>query len=212
MIYKTVYVISKQATISRFNKLKLTTSNPQILKKLDELGQHHDVHLFKAKERISSENVMLQRIEEKHSAILTKHASHVSCTSSCIQERNYVVKEEHELNKSSHPGFVISFDNLDFQLQRKSITMDSQNRDFHWINHQMIENRVSGNILNSKEATADLLKVSVLKFLPTIEDQQRQRHNYTVLASRILVDHFEVLQPLNPLPPKGPIRFKGPSS
>ena len=107
-----------------------------------------------------------------------------------------VRKQVYELKKSTHPGFVISFDNLDFQMQRKSMSMQSQNWDFHWVNHQMIENRVSRTYLNAKERKANLQEVSKLKFLPTLEDQQRQRLNYTILTSRILVDYFDALAPL----------------
>ena len=60
------------------------------------------------------------------------------------KEVGAVRKEVNELKKTCHPGFVISFDNIDVHVQRPNMTMDSQNRDFHWINHQMIKNRVSG--------------------------------------------------------------------
>ena len=58
-------------------------------------------------------------------------------------------REEHELRKSFHPGFVISFDNLDFQL--KNMTKDNQNQDCHWVNHQMVKNLVSGNSLHVRK-------------------------------------------------------------
>ena len=105
-------------------------------------------------------------------------------------------QEGGEFKKSTYPGFVISFDNLDFQLQRKSMSMQSQNRDFHWVNHQMVENRVSGALLDSKQPKANLQELSNLKFLPTIEDQQKQRSNYIILTSRILVQYFDALEPL----------------
>ena len=76
------------------------------------------------------------------------------------------------------------------------MTMQSQNRDFHWVNHQMIENRVSGALLDSKQPKANLQELSNLQFLPTIEDQQRQRSNYLILTARILVEYFDVLKPL----------------
>lgn len=74
--------------------------------------------------------------------------------------------------------------------------MHSQNQDFHWVNHQMIENRVSGAHLNSTAPKANLVDVSNLRFLPTFQDQQHQRHNYIILTSRILVEYFDVLAPL----------------
>lgn len=76
------------------------------------------------------------------------------------------------------------------------MSVQSQNRDYHWVNHQMIENRVSGVHLNSKGPKADLQEVSNLKFLPTLGDQQPQRTNYIILTGRILVDYFDALAAL----------------
>ena len=97
-----------------------------------------------------------------------QHESHQTCTPECCQEQTKVRKEENEFKKAAHPGFVISFDNLDFQLQQKSMPMQSQNRDFHWVNHQMIENRVSGALLDCKQPKSNLQELSNLQFLPTI--------------------------------------------
>ena len=76
------------------------------------------------------------------------------------------------------------------------MSMESQNRDFHWVNPQMVENRVSGALSDAKQQTADLNDIPNLKFLRNVEDQQRQRLNFIILTSRILVDYFSVLEPL----------------
>ena len=186
----------QQATLFRLNRLKVTNSNHQILSTLDKLGGNHDAILLKARERISQENCELNEIKEKIKELLTTHETHQTCTPECHQELASIRKEEYEFKKSTYPGFVISFDNLDFQLQRKSMTMQSQDRDFHWVNHQMVENRVSGALLDSKQPKANLQELSNLKFLPTIEDQQKQRSNYIILTSRILVQYFDALEPL----------------
>lgn len=161
------------------------------------LGENHNIHLINTRERITKENRDLHLLEEKQTSLCEMHAMHESSSAcNCNQEMASVRKQVYELQKSTHPGFVISFDNLDFQMQRKSMSMQSQNRDFHWVNHQMIENRVSGANLNAKERKTNLQEVPNLKFLPTLEDQQRQRLNYTILTSRILVDYFDALAPL----------------
>lgn len=74
--------------------------------------------------------------------------------------------------------------------------MQSQNHDYHWVNHRMVENRVSGAHLNLKIPKASLQQISNLKFLLTLEDQQRQRSDYIILVGRILVDYFNTLAPL----------------
>lgn len=123
----------------------------------------------------------LKKARATHNDLLSKHASHGNCTSACLEELASSRREVYELKKASHPGFVISFDNLDIRLQRKNMTMHAQNQDFHWINHQMVENRISGAHLDTERPKANLQEVSNLKFIPSIEDQQRQRIN-TVLC------------------------------
>ena len=76
------------------------------------------------------------------------------------------------------------------------MTMGKQNRDFHWVNHQMFLNRVSGNLLPNEAPQQDLQTVSNMAFLPSADDQLRQRFNYTVLISRMLVDYFDAFEPL----------------
>jgi hypothetical protein len=96
-----------------------------------------------------------------------------------------------DVQRKCHPGFSIAFDNIDFHLKRRNMTMTSQNRDIHWVNHVMIENRVSGNHLSSKGPKADIHDIPNIVFLPSVVDQRQQRLNYTVLVSRILSDYFD---------------------
>ena len=74
--------------------------------------------------------------------------------------------------------------------------MESQNQDYHWVNHQILENRMSGAHLRSKGPNANLEEVSNLKFLPTLDAQQQQQSNYIILTARILVNYFDSLAPL----------------
>ena len=137
--------------------MKLTNSNSNILKKRDALGKDHDAHLTKTKERITKEHNMLKNDKEKFDSVVNKHSAHAACSALCNKEVDCVKREVQELKEAGHPGFVISFDNIDVHVQRRNMTMDSQNRDFHWINHQVIENRVSGAMLNSSEPKQYLL-------------------------------------------------------
>ena len=72
-------------------------------------------------------------------------------------------------------GFAIAFDNIDRRRERKHMTKDNQNLDFHWVNHKIIMNRVSGDGLDT--STRDICGVSNIQFLPTVQDQSHQRNN-----------------------------------
>jgi len=128
--------------LCRFSKLKLTNTNRQMLKTFDKLGKNHNSYLWRTEDVITRENLALRQVQEKHRNLLTTHVSHQTCTPDCKQELASVRKEDYGLKKSTHPGFVISFDNLDFRCNG-SMTMLSQNQDFYWVNLQMTENRFS---------------------------------------------------------------------
>ena len=186
-----------KGTLDRLSKLKITCSNRCALAKLDVLGEAFDQPLQAAKERISSENLQTKELQVRASA-----ANHVCSAGTCAEEcqsRDLSLKasnalKEHQSN--CHPGFTVAFDNIDFEIQRKNMTMGKQKRDFHWVNHQMFLNRVSGNLLPNEAPQQDLQMVSNMAFLPSADDQLRQRFNYTVLISRMLVDYFDAFEPL----------------
>ena len=49
--------------------------------------------------------------------------------------------------------------------------MLQQNWDVHWVNHSMVENRVTGNhLLTAREK--DILDTPNIQFLPGVEDQR----------------------------------------
>ena len=108
--------------------------------------------------------------------------------------KDEITKGNMEHKQSVHPGFVIAFDNIDIQLQRKNMTIAAQNRNLHWVNHKMVINRVSGSEFPGNGPKCDLQRVPNLKFVPSIEDHQQQRFNYMVLVSRILVSYFDAFE------------------
>ena len=74
------------------------------------------------------------------------------------------------LQNTCHPGFFISFDNIDLVMKRRNMTSTEQNQDFHWVNHKMVKNRVGANQLDPSKPTADILDVQNIRFLPNAID------------------------------------------
>ena len=142
------------------------------MRTLDTLGENHDSYLKQTRERITKENEDLHLLKE---TIKNLNDVHTTClasasTCNCNGELSVLRKQAFDLEKSTHPGFVISFDNLDIQLQRKNMSMESQNRDYHWVNHQMIENRVSGAHLKSRQTSRKFQTSSFFLLLTTNSD------------------------------------------
>lgn len=141
-------------------------------------------------------NVKLKQQTER--AVSAAHICSKTCTEGCtllqsVSQANSSLKEQ---KMACHPGFTIAFDNIDLEINRKNVTMSKQNGDIHWVNHKMFVNRVSGSFLSSEGPKCDLSTVQNSTFLPSVLDQQRQRFNYIILVSRMLVQYFDAYEPL----------------
>lgn len=167
-------ILSLKANLNRLYKLKLTCSNTSTLSKLDILGAHHNEVLITAKERISQEQVKLKELTE----IVTDqvHACSGNYLEDCLEaqaslEAQDLLKQD---QMASHPGFVLAFDNIDFELKVKNMTMSKQNRDIHWVNHKMFINRVYGNSLPCNGPHCEVSEISNSNFLPSIKEQEAE--------------------------------------
>ena len=173
----------------------MTCTNKSVLSKLDALGKHFDKPPESAKQAILIDNVIEKALQEKASA----SAFNPQLCSGDYQKKQTarMAKNallEHQTN--SHPGFSVAFDNIDLEIHRRNMTMANQNKDIHWINHKMFQNRVSGNTLSKQSPRKNLADVSNMAFLPSANDQSKQRYNYIVLVSRMLVEYFKAFEPL----------------
>ena len=173
--------------------MKVTCPSQNVREKLDVIGEKHNQTIFdlktemsKAHEQLTKKETQVVMLEERCGS--SGHVSNGNCT---VQKKNVTGAND---RKQLHPGFAIIFDNIDGKLERRHMSKDKQNLDYHWVNHKIVMNRVSGTNLDS--SPRDLLSVPNIVFLPSIKDQQLQRHNYIVLVSRILVDHLECFEML----------------
>lgn len=170
--------------------MKVTCSSQKVREKLDVIGEKHDqaicdlkTDMCKAQELVTEKETQVVMLEERCAS-----NGHV-CNGNCTVQKKNATGELANARKELHPGLAIIFDNIDGKLERRHMSKDKQNLDYHWVNHKIVINRVSGTNLDS--SPRDLLAVPNITFLPSVKDQQLQRHNYIVLVSRILVDHLK---------------------
>lgn len=162
---------------------------------MDCLGKNHTSDLLEIKNEITKSN---QIIAEKNEAFeeYEQGISQEKWDGGYLKIILKFTKELQELRELSHPGFIIGFDNIDQQLQRKNMTLSAQNRSYHWVNHKMITNRVSGCDLPSENPKSDIVEVPNIKFFPSYKDHQQQHLDYGILVSRILVEYFDEFKQL----------------
>ena len=169
--------------------MKVTCSASKVRAKFDVLGENHGQEILELQKKMSSEEEFLVKQTKKVAAVAEVCRSHGHlCSQKCLADAAKAKGELKQAKKNMHPGFTIAFDNIDGRHERRHMTKDNQNLDFHWVNHKVIMNRVCGHGLET--LPRDICSISNIKFFPTVEDQKLQRHNYVVLVSRVLVEHL----------------------
>lgn len=82
------------------------------------------------------------------------------------------------------------------------MTSDHQNTDIHWVNHNIVENRVSGNHLPDDKSVKNIMDVENKDLIPSIADHKELYNNYLVHIQRILTKRIPSLEGLSSNVPK----------
>ena len=164
----------------------MTCSSARVREKLDILGEKHDQAVLDMQKTVSE---VYQVVTEKEAQVANlaekcADAAHI-CTEICTQQNESATKEVNQAKVNLNTGFAI-----DGKLERRHMSKDNQNFDFHWVNHKIVKNQISGSKLDNSPRNA--LAISNITVLPSVQDQQRQRQNYIVLIARMLVEHLDV--------------------
>ena len=153
---------------------------------MDVLGENHYLALNEANSRIASEIDAVMTEEQQHASSGTCRQDPSDLFTSCS-----VCQTIKASKVKLHPIFIVAFDNIDIRQERRQMTLSAQNQDIHSVNHEIIQNKVSGNSLDAHHPKANHQDVPNITFLPDANDQSRQRLNYVILDSRVLVTYFD---------------------
>lgn len=97
----------------------------------------------------------------------------------------------------------VTFDNFDFQVLANIIVKGHQNSDMHWITQFITFDRVPCNGLNDTfPIIRDMKDFENSNYLLSKQELQSQRNDYIVLVSRVLVEYFPCLKPIESVVPK----------
>ena len=169
--------------------MKVTCSSVKVREKLDLLGESHDKEILDFKKMMCEAHQLVTEKEARVSLLTDKCGAigHI-CNDMCVQQKENAKQQLEQARMSSNSGIAIIFYNIDGKLERRHMSKDNQNFDFHWVNHKIVLNRV---VSKRNNFPRDLLAVSNITFLPSVKDQHRQRYNFIVLVARMLVQHLE---------------------
>lgn len=132
---------------------------------------------------VLSNSTMLRRMDDFamiHDLKLSswKNTAHVETTTGCSEGQNFVI------------------DNLDLRQNVSNMTEENQNLDYHWVNGNIICNRVSGNHLPDDGPIQDVMDVEMSEVLPGPDDHLAYAKNLKVHIQRILVTRLPCLETL----------------
>lgn len=106
---------------------------------------------------------------------------------------NAVNNMETDVSNELSPGFKFPFDNFDIHQNVRNMTEENQNKDLHWVNHNAVKNRVSGNHLPNNVPICDIKELDNAKLLPNSMDNILQRENYIKLVGRVITQEIPYL-------------------
>jgi len=82
------------------------------------------------------------------------------------------------------------------------MTSDHLNTDIHWVNHNIVENQVSGNHLPDDKPVKNIMDVENKDLTPSIADHKELYNNYLLHIQRILTQRFPSVEGLSSNVPK----------
>ena len=94
----------------------------------------------------------------------------------------------------SNQGQTFVIDNLDLRQNVSNMSEENQNLDYHWVNANLISNRVGGNHLPDNGPTQEIMEVQVSDVLPSPEDHLAYAKNIKTHIQRILIKRLPCLK------------------
>ena len=74
------------------------------------------------------------------------------------------------------------------------MTSDHQNTDIHWVNHNIVENRISGNHVPDDKPVKDITDIENKDLIPLIADHKELYNNFLTRIQRVLTKPIPSMQ------------------
>ena len=90
-------------------------------------------------------------------------------------------------------GFKLVGDNLDKTIKSRDIRVDHSPQSLHYFNVYAVLDRVDFSSLSCDTSIIDEAEIDINNFLPSAADMEAMIANFSILISRLLVQHFPAL-------------------
>ena len=93
--------------------------------------------------------------------------------------------------EKTHTSMKFVGDNLDKDVVPNEMRSDYQKRSLHYFHSYAVKDRVDLSGVSDQKVEPDLKSVQLTELLPTGDDEEKLRTNFTTLVSRVLVKHMK---------------------
>ena len=119
--------------------MKVICSAAKVRAKFDVRRKSWSGNSVLTKKMSNEEEVVLEHTKKLIAITDSGSSKEHSCTQQCADDAGKAKYELKRAKKNMHSGFAIAFDNVDGKRERRHMTKDNQNLDFHWVNHDYNE-------------------------------------------------------------------------
>ena len=181
----------KKIAFQRLSPLYVCMGYKSTNKMFETFAKDFDIKLLEWKKQV-------EQGVKKEKEILSK-LSHVDATASDIRIENEKLRKHRE---SMHPSYSIAGDNVDIMVKPRQMMKSKQNKDHHMFQNVAYENRISANHLSDEQPVVDVDKISLLKFIPGVLEQNRLAEDLTVLVCQQWAKYIPALSWFSEYVPK----------
>ena len=103
-------------------------------------------------------------------------------------------EEEKTFEEKLSPGCKYAVDNFDIRQNVRDMTEEDQNKDYHWVNHNRVVNRVNDSHLSDKAPICSIHDLDNVTVMPNNIDHIFQREDYIYLVKRIITAEIPSLK------------------
>lgn len=110
------------------------------------------------------------------------------------RSRDAAIERLSKHREDMHPGYSFTGDNVDMILKPRQMMKGNQNKDYHMFQYVAHENRISANHLSDEKPIADICKIPLTTFLPSVQEQELLAEELTTLVGHKWAEYIPALK------------------
>ena len=150
---------------------------------------------------LDTDNNSSESLSEKdHTSVSNSSPSSTSTTSESFSISTLSEQLDLEDIFGAHKSYTsmkLVGDNLDKEVVPREMRSDYQKRSLHYFHAYAVKDRIDLSEVSDQKVQPDLQSIQLTELLPTGDDEDILRRNFTILICRVLIKHMQYFAPFN---------------